>query len=144
MVRILATKKCFYLRQITEGAKTTSSTVRAALLAAQAAVFLPSFKNGRIVVSNSGGGQSGSFQMAGAGNEWTQDNIAGMLEEFLQMLEAADPVLLPDDADPTHTEAIRDNLAQNIMAGNVPEGVTHMGGDFTLIGFPNLGTSTGA
>jgi hypothetical protein len=129
-----------YLRQIAEGAKATASTLKEATLAAQKAVFLPSFKTGRIVVSNSGGGQSGSFQMAGSGNEWTQDNIAGLIEEFLQMIAAADPVLLPDDGTEAHTEALRAAIAANIMAGNVPQGVTSTMGDFTLLGFPQYGT----
>ena len=139
-IQIQSVKKCGYLRQLAEGAKATASTFKDALLAAQASVFLPSFKTGRIVVSNSGGGQSGSFQMSGSGNDWTQDNIFGLIEEFLVMVEQADPVTYPDDGDPTHTDALRALIAGNIQLGNVPEfGITKAGGDFTLLYIPVFG-----
>lgn len=78
--------------------------------------------------------------MSGSGNTWTQDNIFGLLEEFLQMCEAADPVMLPDTGDPANTENLRLNIAANIMAGNVPEGVRATQGDFTLLYIPVFGT----
>lgn len=56
------------------------------------------------------------------------------------MLEAADPVLLPDNGTPEATEALRDNIAKNIMAGNVPDGVRATSGDFTLLFVPVFGT----
>jgi hypothetical protein len=139
-VQIQAIKKCGYLRQIAEGAKAIASTLKDAILAAQRSVYSPTFQKGRIVVSQSGSGQAGSFQMAGMGNDWTQDNIFGLLEEFLQMVEAADPVLYPDDSDPAHTDALRAQIAGNIMAGNVPQGVRQTQGDFTLINIPIFGT----
>lgn len=137
---IQAVKKCAYLRQIAEGAKATSSTLAQAILSAQGEVYSPTFQKGRIVVSQSGSGQSGSFQISGSGNDWTQDNIFGLCEELLQMLDAADPVLLPDDGLPAHVDALRQTLAQNIMAGNVPDAVRQTGGDFTLLFLPVFGT----
>lgn len=56
------------------------------------------------------------------------------------MCEAADPVLLPDDANPVNTENLRINIAGNIMAGNVPDAVRATQGDFTLLFIPVFGT----
>ena len=139
-IQIQAIKKCGYLRQLAEGAKLTTATLKETLLAAQKSVNSPTFVKGRIVVSQSGSGQSGSFQMGGTGNDWTQDNIHGLIEELLQMLEITDPVALPDDAVPAHTENLRANLAYNIMQGNVPQGVTAVQGDFTLLYLPVFGS----
>jgi hypothetical protein len=63
-----------------------------------------------------------------------------LLEEFLQMVEAADPVLYPDDSQPANTDALRVQIAGNIMNGNVPCGVRSTQGDFTLINIPVFGT----
>ena len=123
-----------------EGAKLTASTLKEAVLGVQKAVYSPTFQKGRIVVSTSGSGQQGSFQMGGGGNDWTQDNIFGLTEEILQMLELTNPVTLPDDADPAHTDALRANLAYNIMQGNVPQGVTVVQGDFTMLYLPVFGS----
>ncbi len=140
-IQIQAVKKCGYLRQIAEGAKNTASTFKDASLAAQAQVNSPTFSKGRIVVSQSGSGQSGSFQISGSGNDWTQDNIFGLLEEFLTMLELADPVLYPDDGQPASTDALRALIAGNIQLGNIPQfGVSNAGGDFTLLYIPVFGS----
>ena len=139
-IQIQAVKKCGYLRQIAAGAKNNSSSLKDAIAAVQAQVYSPTFQKGRLVVSQSGSGQSGSFQISGGGNDWTPDNIFGLCEELLQMCEAADPVLLPDDGNPTNTENLRDNIAQNIMAGNVPDAVRATQGDFTLLYIPVFGT----
>ena len=139
-VQIQAIKKCGYLRQIAEGAKSTTITLKAALLGVQKGVYSPTFQKGRIVVSQSGSGQAGSFQISGADNTWTQDNIFGLCEELLMMVEAADPVLYPDDADPTHTDALRAQIAANVMMGNIPETVRSIGSDFTLLNIPVFGT----
>ncbi len=142
-VQIQAIKKCGYLRQIAQGAIDNTLTLREALVAAQKSVWLPSFQTGRILVSQSGSGQSGSFQMAGSGNEWTQDNIFGMLEEFLMLLDWSDVIVLPDVATPESTEALRAAMAIDIMAGNIPQAIRQVGIDVTLIGFPQQGTSVG-
>jgi hypothetical protein len=139
-VQIMAVKKCGYLRQVCAGAVSTASTLHDALTAVQAQVYSPTFQKGRIVVSQSGSGQAGTFQISGGGNDWTPDNIFGLCEELLQMLEAADPVLLPDLGTAASTEALRENLVYNIMQGNVPSGVTVTQGDFTLLYIPVFGT----
>lgn len=139
-IQIQAVTKCFFLRQIAEGAKTTTSNLADATVALQSLVCSPSFKTGKVVISQSGSGQSGSYLMPSGDNAWTPANIGGLCEELLMMIEAADPVLLPDDADPANTEALRKNIAANIMAGNVPDAVRSTGGDFTLLFLPVFGT----
>jgi len=125
------------------GAQNSSSTLRNAVLAAQAAVNSPSFSKGRIIVSQSGSGQSGSYQMSGSGYAWTPENVLGICEEILMMLDIAAaqvPDVLPDDGVPAHTEALRASLAANFMAGNVPDALSVVQGDFTLLFIPVFGT----
>lgn len=142
-IHIQTVKKFFYLRQIAEGAKKTASTLREAILAAQLAVFTPSFKQGRLTVSNSGGGQSGSFQMAGSGNEWSQDNIAGMLEEFVQQLDYTVAQGTPDSSDPDLINALLNQMMQDIRTGNSPVlGITQQMGDFSGLNFPGNSLAT--
>lgn len=112
------------------------------MAAAQSGHFVNTFQRGRLVVSTSGSGQSGSFEIGIQGKEWTQDNVFGLIEELFQMIELVDGTLYPDDADPAHTDALRALLAENIMMGNVPSGVTSIGGDFTLLYIPVFGTGT--
>jgi len=139
-VRIQAALKCGFLRQIAEQAKAQTLTLREALTAAQSGHFVQTFQRGRLVVSTSGSGQSGSFEIGMPGNQWSQSNVFGLVEELLQMVELADPTLYPDDADPAHTDALRALIAENVMMGNVPTGVTSIGGDFTLLYIPVFGT----
>ena len=134
-IEIQSVKKRGYLRQLVEGAKRTSATLKETLLAAQAAVYAPSFKMGRIVVSQSGSGQSGSFQMAGSGNDWTQDNIFGMLEEFLELLESLDAATYPDDADPAHTDA----LFVALCGDDSLAGISQQQSDWTGLNIPSIG-----
>lgn len=82
-VRIQALKKRGFLRQIVEAARASSSSLKSALLSAQGQVFSPSFKTGRIVISQSGSGQSGSFLIPSNSVEWTQDNVFALTEELL-------------------------------------------------------------
>ena len=137
-VPIMAVKKCALLRQIAAGAISVSSTLHDACVAAQSQIYSPTFSKGRIVISQSGSGQAGSFAIGGT--DWTQDNIFGVIEEFLQMMDYYDPVLLPDDGTTPATNALRITIAKNIMAGNVPEGVRATQGDFTLLYIPVFGT----
>ena len=139
-IQIQAVKKVAYLEDIADDAINSSSTLQSSISSRRKSVFSQTLKSGKVVVSQSGAGQSGSYQMGGAGNDWTPDNILGMIQEFLIMVRAADPVLLPDDGTPANTCALRDAIAANIMAGNVPDGVRAMQGDFTLLFVPVFGT----
>lgn len=136
-VQIQTVKKIGYLRQIAEGAKLTASTLKEALLAAQKGVYSPTFQKGRIVVSQSGSGQSGSFQMAGGGNDWTQDNIFGVIEEFIQLLDYTVAAGTPDAADADLIDALFAQMVENLNTGNVPQiGVRTQMGDFSGLNFP--------
>ena len=136
-VQIQAVKKCGYLRQIAEGAKKTASTLKETLLAAQAGVNSPTFSKGRLVVSQSGSGQSGSFQMAGGGNDWTQDNIFGLIEEFIQLLDWTVDQGTPDAADAATIDALLAQMIENIQTGNVPQtSIRTQMGDFSGLNFP--------
>jgi hypothetical protein len=139
-IQIQAIKKVAYLEDIAEDAINSVSTLQEAIATRRKTVFSQTLKTGKVVVSQSGSGQSGSYQMSGNGNDWTPDNILGLVQELLLMVRAADPVLLPDDADPAHTRALRDAIAANIMAGNVPDAVRATQGDFTLLFVPVFGT----
>jgi hypothetical protein len=139
-VQIQAIKKCGFLRQLTEKAKSGAATLHDTLVSAQGGHFVSTFQRGRLVVSQAGSGQSGSFEVGVQGKEWTQDNVFGLIEELLQMLEAADAVLYPDDSQSSSTDALRELISGNIMAGNVPSGVRSVMGDFTLINIPIFGT----
>jgi hypothetical protein len=136
-IQIQSVKKCAYLRQIAEGAKRGVSTLKDALLAAQGQVYQPSFQLGRIVVSTSGSGQSGSFQMVGGGNDWTQDNIFGLLEEFIQLLDLTVSQGTPDGDDPATVTALFEQMVVNIQTGNVPQtSIRTQMGDFSGLNWP--------
>ena len=89
MVFIQAIKKKFYLRQIIEGAVASTSTVSSSLLGFQTAINSASFQKGRALISTSGNGQSAAFQMEMVGKEITQESVAGMSEEFFDILDTA-------------------------------------------------------
>lgn len=136
-IRIQTAVKFFYLRQLAAQAANNALTLREALISAQASTFTPSFKLGRLTVSNSGGGQSGSFQMAGSGNEWSQANIAGMLEEFIQQLDFTVAQGTPDSSDPGLLNTLLAQMITDINTGNSPQiGIREQMGDFSGLNFP--------
>lgn len=132
MVQIQAIKKCGFLRQIVEGAKRTAQTLRVCLVSAQGNIFSPNFQRGRILVSTSGSGQSGSFEIGVVGKEFTQDNVFGMTEEFLQLLDRLIADGATDDGQATNTDA----LFAAMIASDGMQGVSQMGSDYTGIGWP--------
>lgn len=127
-IRIQSVKKRGFLRQIVEGARSASLTLKAALLNAQSSVFSPTFKTGRIVISQSGAGQSGSFLMPGDTVEWSQDNVFGLIEE---LLELHDTVV----AGGTSADDL-DALFNAMCADDSMIGVRSSMGDFTTLRFP--------
>jgi hypothetical protein len=88
VAEIGASKRRGFLRQIVEGAKASNTPLKQALLSAQASVNSPTFRQGRIVINQSGSGQSGSFQIPGNSVEWSQPNVYGMIEELIELLES--------------------------------------------------------
>ena len=70
-----------------------------------------------------------------AGQEWTQDNIFGVLEEFLELLESLDPAAYPDDGQ----TASSDTLFQQMCADDSLAGVRTQSGDWTGLNVPSIG-----
>jgi hypothetical protein len=137
MVYIQAVKKRGFLRQIAECAKRNSSTLKESLLAAQAAVFTANFQRGRLLVSTSGSGQSGSFEIGVQGKEFTQDNIFALFEELLEICDdIVNAGLAADTGTPTDTDV----LSAEMIGDDRLQGITERGLDVTLIGTPRWGS----
>lgn len=131
----MSIKRRGFLRQMAEQAKRTASTLRETLLAAQSGHFVSTFARGRLVVSQSGSGQSGSFEMTMQGKEWTQDNVFGLIEELIELCEfVLTDQSQTDDGTPTNTDQLLAAMLNDISLN--PSNVQH--GDFTLIGIPNM------
>ncbi len=137
MVYIQAVKKRGFLRQIAEGAKRAASTLKESLVAAQGAVFTANFQKGRLLVSTSGSGQSGSFEIGVQGKEFTQDNVFALFEELIQVCDDTVNAGLAAD---TGTPADTDELFTQMLADDRLEGITERGLDVTLIGTPRWGS----
>lgn len=116
-------------------AKDGALTLGEALLAAQTGHFVNTFQRGRLVVSNSGSGQSGSFEISMPGKEWTQDNVFGLIEELIQMLEARITAGSTDDGSTLDT--LLAQLIADINAGLFPDsGISEQMGDFSGLNYP--------
>lgn len=141
MVYIQAILKQGFLRQIAEGAKRNASTVRESLLAAQAAVFSPNFQKGRLLVSTSGSGQSGSFEIGVMGKAWTQENVFGLTEELIHVLDdTLAGGLAVDTAAPADTDALFAAMIEDDRLVGVREQL----GDYTGLNVPSFGGIPGA
>lgn len=143
-VAIQSIKKCGFLRQMAQQAIAANTvTLKEMLTAAQGGHFVNTFQRGRLVVSQQGGGQSGSFEIGVQGKEWTQDNIFGLLEELIQMVDARVEAGSVDEPGKEAIETLLAELIQDINAGNFPQsGVNQQMGDFSGLNFP--ATSIGA
>lgn len=120
-----------------QAAVRAAATLKEQLVKAQTGHFTNTFSRGKLVVSNSGGGQSGSFEIGVQGKEWTQDNIFGLIEELIQMVDARVAGGTPDSSDPTLAAAMRDGMIADICAGLFPQsGVREQLGDFSGLNFP--------
>ena len=131
MIRIQSEIKRAILRQIVEGAKSSSVPIKTALLATQSAAVDSSFKKGRILVSTSGNGQSASFQIGSAG--YTQDVFVGFTEELLDVLkDAVSARYGTDDGAPTNSDTLFDVMC----ADDRLVGIRTQQGDFTSLRYP--------
>lgn len=128
-IQIHSLKKRGFLRQIAEGAKRGSMPLREALVAAQGNIFTPTFQKGRIVISNSGSGQSHSFEIGVSGKEFTQDNVFGMLEEFIELLDET----VSDSITDGGTQAETDALLSAMFDDSSMIGITEQHGDFSML-----------
>ena len=139
-VRIQSIKKRGFLNQVSAGAIAATIPLTDALTQVQSQVFGQSFRQGKIVISQSGSGQSGSYQMSLAGQEWSQDNIFGLTQELIELIPltianallGTPPVTMVDDGQKASTQAL-------VAAMNQDDsllGVTEQHGDFTSLRFP--------
>lgn len=136
MVYIQAVVKRGFLRQLAEGAKKSASTLKETLVAAQAAVFSPNFQRGRLLVSTSGSGQSGSFEIGMTGKDFTQVNVFALFEEAIEVLD--DTVafgLAVDSGVPADTDA----LLAAMSADDRLLGIREQMVDVTSLNVPSIG-----
>ena len=139
-IRIQAVKKRAFLNQVAQGAIASASTLCEALNQAQCQVYGQNFRQGKIVISQSGSGQSGSYQMSISGAEWTPDAIFGLTQELIELipvtianaLQSTPPVTLVDDGQKASTVALVAAMNQD----DIMLGVTQQMGDFTSLRFP--------
>lgn len=141
-IQIQSVLKRSFLRQLVQGAINTGTSLTVTFLNAATAVNSPTWQKGRIVVHQSGSGQSGSFSAGYAGAQWTQENVFGLMEEFQQILSDAqansivNPPQLPnDDGTPANSQA----LYAAMLTDDSLTGVTQQLGDWTSLNVPSLG-----
>lgn len=141
MIYIQAIKKRGILRQLVEGAVASKSTLREALLGFQAGINGASFRQGKVIVSTSGNGQSASFAIGMQGNEYTQDAVFGLSEELCEILDdtASNNPTLCDDA----TEAATRALFAAMQQDDRLQSVNRLSADFTLLNWPQTGITRG-
>lgn len=127
-VAIPGTLKRAFLRQIAEGAKAQAATLREALISAQAYVMGESFRQGKILINTSGSGQSGSFEIGVTGKAWTQENVAALTEQLINILDdCLSASLGTDDATPANTDALVTAMGYDDRL----RGIRSQRGDFT-------------
>lgn len=127
MVYLQSEIKRGFLRQIVEGSKKAGCTLRNSLLAFQAAIATDSFKLGKILISTSGSGQSGSFEIGVVGKQFTPENVFALSEEFLATLDA---IIADGAVDGTTAEAL--DVLFTTMSGQM-RGVRSQMGDFSCL-----------
>ncbi len=132
-VPIGAIKKRGFLRQIAERAKSSAQTLREALLATQRGRFTVNMEGGRLLVSTSGSGQSGSFEIGVQGKEWTQDNVFGLIE---QLIEVLDDTVTDEIAIDGPDLATIDALFAAMCLDDRLRRISQQQGDFTSLNFP--------
>jgi hypothetical protein len=135
---IAAAKKRALLRQILlVGAVTSASTVNAALLDFQTSLNEQSFQRGRQYSSTSGNGQSASYKGGGPWEQWSQENLFAVSEEFFDILALtlSSNAALVDDGQTASTQAIFAAMLYDDRLHTV----IRRGLDVTLLGFPQVG-----
>ena len=132
-VQIQTVKKIAFLRQMRQRARSTQSALGETLLEAASGHFVNTFARGKLTISQSGSGQSGSYQVEMPGGEWTQSNVFGLIEELIQLLEftCTNETLTDGDTD-SERDALFNAMVSNLIAGNVPDiGTRELFGDFS-------------
>lgn len=136
MVYLQAEIRRGFLRQIAQGAINGSATLGDTLLSFQASIYTPSFSKGRLLVSTSGNGQHGSFEMGVHGKQFTQENIFALSEQFLGILQdTLDQNLAVD----TGIQSDTLNLFKVMCQDDRLVGVRTQQGDYTGLNIPSIG-----
>lgn len=93
------------------------------------------FKLGRLLVSTSGSGQSGSFEVWAIGKEFTQDNVFALIQELYEVLVTtlANDSSLSDNGEQANSDAIYLAMCGDQRLTTINE----TGTDVTLIGWPS-------
>ena len=141
-IQIQSVLKRAFLRQLVLGSIQTGVSLLVTFQNAQGAVNSPTFQKGRIVVHQSGSGQSGSFQTGFAGAQWTQENVFGLIEEFIDLyfylinFNQTNGTPLPaDNGQEANSMAIFEAMRQDDSLA----GITEQMGDWTGLNVPSLG-----
>ena len=131
MVRIQSEIKRGFLRQIVAGAKRNAATINESLLNFQASIYTPNFAKGKILVSTSGSGQQGSFEIGVAGKQFTQENVFAMSEEFFIIYAAA--LAYNTDLTDSGQSADSDAIFNAMLSDDVLNSVTEQLGDWSQL-----------
>ena len=139
-ILIQSVKRRAFLNQVAAGAIATGITLTAALTAAQTQIYSPTFAKGRVVVSQSGSGQSGSFAITppSAGGEWSQENLFGLTQELIELIQTVinnGSFTGQDDGQPGSTSALMAIMVEDDSL----YGVTQQQGDWTSLNVPSIG-----
>lgn len=136
MVFIQAEIRRGFLRQFSQGAINGPATLSDTLVAAQAGIFTPNFQRGRLMVSTSGAGQHGSFEIGMVGKQFTQESVFAMVEQFLEILaDVTGQGLAVDSGNPPDTQ----NLFTVMCQDDRLVGVRTQMGDWTSLNVPSIG-----
>jgi hypothetical protein len=144
VVYVQAIKKKAILRQIVAGAAPSGIPVVDALMGFQTSIASSNLLKGRILISTSGSGQSGSFEIGLPGKEFTQDNIFALSEQLIEIYEfalassSANGSPLTDDGTAANSAAIMAVMREDDRL----QSVNRKGADMTLLGFPQIGQLT--
>lgn len=131
-VPISGIKKRGFLDEIAQGAKKSASTLADAIRATKSAIgSQPNFQRGKILVSTSGSGQSGSFEISRG--EWQQPEVFAMCQQFIEVLaDTMTAYALPDSGVPSDTDALVAQMNQDDRL----RGVRSQMGDFSGLNYP--------
>ena len=136
MAQIRAIQARGLLNNLARAATAAGATLREALIAAQDAVLTGTFKQGRIFISTSGGGNSSSFLIPNSLTAgFSQERVAEQYQEFLEIYtDAVTAGSITDASDNATALAV-------MLADDRLQSVTARGLDLTALRFGRSGVS---
>ena len=141
-IQVQSVLKRAFLDDIVQAAIKSSTPLLQSFRNAKQSVNSPTFSKGRIVIHQSGSGQSGAYQAGFSGAQWTQENVYGMLQEYIDLYyavisqnEQVGTPLPTDDGNEANTNAI----FAAMRVDDSLQGVTSQSGDWTGLNVPSLG-----